>query len=87
MLAKIILNMGKFKQHLACVLKYKVDRRWTAPVFPNILQQNEFLTNNLRNSGKITRVTNAFIIVLKTDVPLISSVFTFNHNPDASNWF
>lgn len=68
-------------------IRYTEGGRWTEPVFPNILQQNEFLMNNLRNSGKITRITNAFIIVFKADVPLVSSVFTFNHNPDASNGF
>jgi len=26
--AEIMLNMGKFRQHLACVLQYTVYRRW-----------------------------------------------------------
>jgi len=43
--------------------------------------------NNLRNSGKIARVTNAFLVVLKADDPLVSSLFTFNHNPNASDGF
>jgi len=41
----------------------------------------------LRNSGKITHVTNAFLIVLRADDPLVSSMFTFNHNPNASDGF